>query len=119
MSPAQDQPNFKHFNKYDFVKSLTVSISDPKIREEEERKAVIIADTIEETQVVLFEHLATKEDLKDARNESKKDIANLRSELKKDLTLLEHKLTIKLTAIMAALLTFLPLIINFLQKLFS
>lgn len=101
MSSAQAQPHFKHFNKYDFVKSFTSQISDPKAKEEEERKAVIIADAIEETQVVLFEHLATKQDLVSLEHR------------------LEQKLVIKLTAIMAALLTFLPLVTEFFKRVLS
>ena len=100
MTTAQMQANFRHFSKYDFVKSFMATASDPKTREEKEKEAVLIADAIEETQKVLFEHLVTKEDLK------------------KDLKNLEYQLTIKLTAIIVAAMTFLPLITEFLKKLF-
>ncbi len=93
-------PQFKHFNKYDFVKSFIATVSDPKVKEEEEKRAVIIADAIEETQVVLFEHLVTKQDLEHG------------------LKALELKLTIRLTVIMATLLTLMPLTTEFLRRLF-
>ena len=98
MSKAQTQPHLKHFSKYDFVEKYiaTSSVSDQKLKEEKKKEAAIIADAIEETQAVLLENLATKEDL---------------AILKKDLI-------ITLTAIMASLLTFLPLVTEFLKKLF-
>lgn len=88
--------HFQHFNKYDFVKAYVSKTVDPKQKEEKEREAVLIADAFEETQQVLFENLATK----------------------KDLVHLEQRLTIRLTAIMAALLTFLPLVTQFLKVIF-
>lgn len=53
-------------------------------------------------------------DIELLRTETKKEIESI----KKDLILLENKLTIKLTAIMAALMTFLPLAIEFLKRSF-
>ena len=113
MHATQTMPNFqqlhiKHFNKYDFVKSFTASISDPKVREEEERKAVIIADAIEETQKVLFEHLATKEDLK-----------LLESQLESSLATKLQIQKYQLIGAVAALITFLPPFAEFVKKLFG
>jgi len=73
--------------------------------------------------------LATKKDLQEFSLITKQDLAIMRQDLKllenefkKDLqyglVALEQKLTIKLAAIMAALLTFLPLVTEFLKKLF-
>ena len=161
----------RHFDKYDFIKSFvaTASILDSKHKEEKEREAELIANAIEETQIVLFDNLATKKDLEELRLATKKDLEELRlatkkdlqefslitkqdlaimrqdlklleNEFKKDLQImrqdlkllenefkkdlqyglvaLEQKLTIKLAAIIAALLTFLPLVTEFLKKLF-
>jgi hypothetical protein len=132
----------RHFDKYDFIKSFvaTASILDSKHKEEKEREAELIANAIEETQIVLFDNLATKKDLEELRLATKKDLQEfslitkqdlaimrqdlklLENEFKKDLqyglVALEQKLTIKLAAIMAALLTFLPLVTEFLKKLF-
>ena len=118
MTIAQAQHNFKHFNKYDFVKSFMATASDPKIKEEKEKEAVLIADAFEETQKVLFEHLATKQDLVLLKSELKQDLVLLKSELKQDIKNLEYQLTIKLTAIIVTAMTFLPLITEFLKKLF-
>ena len=63
MSSTQAQPHFKHFNKYDFVKSFTAPIKDPQIKEEKEREAVIIAEAFEQAELTSFENLATKHDL--------------------------------------------------------
>jgi len=102
---------FKHFDKFNFVESFIATVSDPKVKEEEKKRAVIIAEAIEESQGLLLENLATKQDLKILEKELKQD-------LQYGLVALEQKLTIKLTAIMAALLTFLPLVTEFLKKLF-
>jgi hypothetical protein len=95
MAHAMEQIRFKPFSKYDFVKSYSATAKDEKVKAEKEEEAAIIADAIVETQNVLLENLATKEDLK----------------------ILEQKLTIKLAVIMAALLTFLPLITNYLGNI--
>ena len=121
MAHAITQPKFKLFDKYDFVKSY-VSISHSKNEEdkkEREEEAALIANAIKETQNVLLENLATKEDIKSLE----KDIKALELSTKKDLELglkaLEYRMTIKLTAIMAALFTFLPLATDFIRHLFK
>ncbi len=121
MAHSITQPRFKLFDKYDFVKSY-VSISHSKNEEdkkEREEEAALIANAIKETQNVLLENLATKEDIKSLE----KDIKALELSTKKDLELglkaLEYRMTIKLTAIMAALFTFLPLATDFIRHLFK
>lgn len=94
---------FKHFDKFEFVESIIAAVSDPKVKEEEKKKAVIIAEAIEETRESLFNSLATKADL---------------ISLEQKLVIIEQRLTIKLTLIMASLLTFLPLATEFLKRLF-
>ena len=87
-----------------------------KIREQKEKEAAIIADAIEENQNIVFENLATKDELqlglKALELSSKKD-------LEIGLKALEYRLTIRLTAIMAALLTFLPIATDFVRHLFK
>jgi hypothetical protein len=107
LMPAEHFPSpFKHFSKYDFVESFVAATKDESAKAEEKIKAAIIADAIEEHQVVLFEHLATKKDLKDLELKTEAGLKNL-----------EYRLTIKLATIMAALLTFLPLITEFFKKI--
>ena len=103
MAHALQQPKFKIFDKYDFVKSFVAVTHDSKTKEEEEKKAAIIADAIQETQIVLLENLATKEDIKS---------------LEKEIKLLEHNLTIKMAVIVGGFLTVLPLITDFIRHLF-
>ena len=76
MAHAIQQPKFQLFDKYDFVKSY-VSISHSKNEEskiEREQEAALIANAIKETQNVLLENLATKEDIKMLEITLKKDI---------------------------------------------
>lgn len=122
-----------HFDKYDFVKSFVAIAKTADQKEEKEKEALVIAKVIEQYQENLAENTATKldielvrKDIELLRSETKKDIESLREETKqdialvrKDLVLLEHKLTIKLTAIIAALMTFLPLATQLLQKFFN
>lgn len=106
MSHTIMQPKFKLFDKYDFVKSY-VSIShskDAKTKEEREEEAALIANAIKDTQNVLLENLATKDDIQS---------------LKIDLKVLEHRMIIKLTTIMAALLTLLPVATDFIRHIFK
>ena len=83
MAHAMQQPKFtspikfKTFSKYDFVESFVSATKDEKIKPEEKIKAAIIADAIEETQGVLLENLATKEDLKILEMSMKKEIQSL------------------------------------------
>ncbi len=116
---------FKPFSKYDFVKSLVAAGSNPPTKDDEEKKAAIIADAIEKTQSVLLENLATKRDLKNLEVDLKKDIKNLEIDLKKDIKLLELSLKkemqgqlIKLGSLIVILLTILPLLTEFLKQLF-
>jgi len=106
MAKAHLQQGFHRFDKFNFVESFIATVSDPKVKEEEKKRAVIIADAIEETQTALLEDLATK-----------KDLELVKQDFRHELALLEQKLIIKLTAIMAALLTFLPLVTEFFKKL--
>ena len=79
-----------------------------KIREQKEKEAAIIADAIEENQNIVFENLATKDELQLGLKE-----------LEMSIKALEYRLTIRLTAIMAALLTFLPIATDFVRHLFK
>ena len=120
MAHAIKQVKFKVFDKYNFVKSFVAAqvgdVNDLKIREQKEKEAAIIADAIEENQNIVFENLATKDELqlglKALELSSKKD-------LEIGLKALEYRLTIRLTAIMAALLTFLPIATDFVRHLFK
>ena len=84
---------FQKFSKYDFVKSYSANAKNDEVRKEKEQEAAIIADAIEETQAVLLENLATKEDLK----------------------VLEYKLMIKGGIFMTVLITFAPKLWKFLE----
>jgi hypothetical protein len=112
MAHAVQQPKFQLFDKYDFVKSY-VSISHSKNEEskiEREQEAALIANAIKETQNVLLENLATKEDLKAL------ELATS-ANLKKDIEQLKSDLTIRLTVIMTGLFTLLPLVTDFIRHL--
>jgi hypothetical protein len=63
MFMAQTQPGFKHFDKFNFVESFIATVSDPKVKEEEKKRAIIIAEAIEEAQTTMLENVATKQDL--------------------------------------------------------
>ena len=105
MSRAIHQENFsssikfKTFSKYDFVKSYVKISKDEKLKAEKEEEAAIIADAIEETQAVLLENLATKEDLK------------------REIKTLEHTLTIKIVLIVGGFLTVIPIITSFIKTI--
>jgi hypothetical protein len=95
MNHAIQQPKFQLFDKYDFVKSY-VSIShskDEKSKTEREEEAALIANAIKNSQSILLESLATKEDLKT----------------------LEYKLMIKGGIFMTVLITFAPKLWKFLE----
>ncbi|MES2677615.1 MAG: hypothetical protein V4612_04810 [Pseudomonadota bacterium] len=145
---------FKTFSKYDFVKSFVATATNQTQKEEKEKEAALIADAIEETQSVLLENLATKQDIKnlekdiknldvdlrkdiknleidlrkDIKNleiDLKKDIKNLDVDLRKDIKILEVNLKkemqgqlIKLGSLIVILFTILPLLTEFLKKLF-
>jgi hypothetical protein len=128
MARTQVKPNFRHFNKYDFVKAFVaiVPISDPEMKEKKEMEAVIIADAIEETQAVIFENLATKRDLEELKSsnnrsleelksETKRDFEEMKSSTKKDLALLKYQLI----GAIATLIVFLPPFIEIVKKLLS
>ena len=118
MAHAIQQPKFtspikfKTFSKYDFVESIVAATKDENVKAEEKIKAVIIADAIEETQAVLLENLATKDDLKALEIATKADLKALEQRLKSDLT-------IRLTVIMTGLFTLLPLVTDFIRHLFK
>ena len=99
---------FKPFSKYDFVESFVAATKDETIKAEEKIKAAIIADAIEETQAVLLENLATKEDLKT-------EIKILEISLKKEL----QANFMKLAVLMTGLFTLLPLATDFIRHLFK
>ncbi len=100
--------HFKVFDRYDFIKSFVCPTSNEKARIEEERKAEIIATAIQETRSNLLDHLVTKEYLH-------MEVKDLRMAMKN----LESRLTIKLTAIMAFLMTFLPVATDFIRHLLN
>ena len=110
MARTDTHSHFRYFDKYEFIKSFvaTVPSADHNAREQKEKEAVVIAEAIKEREEILVDNLATKRDLEE-----------LRLATKVDMTSLEHKLIIKLTIIMATLLTFLPLATEFLKKLFN
>jgi hypothetical protein len=114
--PAQAQPRLKHFNKYDFVKLYVSAFpaTDYKLQAEQEKVAAIIGDAIEETHNVLFEHLATKEDLQ--ATEQKLELAILG--VQKDLVVLKKDLIITLSGVIVSALVALPLIAEFVKKIF-
>ena len=133
MANAIQQPKFQLFDKYDFVKSY-VAISHSKsdeAKKEREEEAALIASAIKDTQNVLLENLATKEDIKALERDIKalelstkadikslaRDIKALEISTKKDIEQLKSDLTIRLTAIMAGLFTFLPLATDFIRHL--
>jgi hypothetical protein len=115
MAHALQQPKFKIFDKYDFVKSFVAVTHDSKAKEEEEKKAAIIADAIQETQNIVFENLVTKDDLKTVEMSLKRDIQMLEISLRKDM----QSNLIKLGSLMIILLTFLPLLNDFIGHLFG
>lgn len=137
MARAIKQVKFKVFDKYDFVKSFVALSYDGKNKDVDrsavdlkEKEAAIIADAIEENQNIVLENLATKEDLKLLELSTKENIKALELSIKalelsnkKDLEMsikaLEYRLTIRLTAIMAALLTFLPIATDFVRHIFK
>jgi hypothetical protein len=84
---------FKHFDKFNFVESFIATVSDPKVKEEEKKRAVIIAEAIEESQGLLLENLATKQDLQ----------------------LMKYQLT----GVMATLIVFLPPFVELIKKMFG
>jgi len=90
---------------------------------EKEQEASLIADAIEKTHIVLLENLATKDELKSGLKalelSMKQDLSILELSTKADIKSLEYRLTIRLTAIMAALLTFLPLATDFARGMFK
>ena len=110
---------FQRFSKYDFVESFVLATKDEKIKPEEKIKAAMIADAIEETQAVLLENLATKEDI----TALEKDIKALELSTNKNLEIglqqLKSDLTIRLTVIMACLFTLLPLVTDLIRHLFK
>ena len=124
MAHAIKQPKFispikfKTFSKYDFVKSYSATAKNDDIRKEKEQEAAIIADAIEETQGVLLENLATKEDLRVLELSTKenltKEIKMLEISLKKEM----QGNFIKLVVVMTGLFTFLPLATDFIRHLF-
>jgi len=95
---------FKHFDKFNFVESFIATVSDPKVKEEEKKRAVIIAEAIEESQGLLLENLATK-----------KDLEELRLATKHDLQLMKYQLT----GVMATLIVFLPPFVEVIKKMFG
>ena len=107
------QPKFQLFDKYDFVKSY-VSISHSKNEEskiEREQEAALIANAIKETQNVLLENLATKEDIKALE----KDIKMLEITLKKDI----QSSFIKLGSAIIVIFGALPIGVSYLKHLFG
>ena len=132
---------FKTFDKYDFIKSLVAAsvenVEDFKQKEREEKRAEIIAEAFEENQNIIFENLATKDELKleiagvmkeikvleagmmAMETELKKDMKTLEKEIKSEMKQLRSNLIITLTGIMAALFTFLPLATEFIRHLFK
>ena len=65
------QPKFKLFDKYDFIKMYVSTTTDEKVKAEKQQEAEIIANAILENQnssmesmVAKLENLATKEDVK-------------------------------------------------------
>ena len=125
MARTDTHSHFRYFDKYEFIKSFvaTVPSADHNAREQKEKEAVVIAEAIKEREEILVDNLATKRDLEALRLATKRDLEELRLATKIDLERglidLEHKLIIKLTIIMATLLTFLPLATEFLKKLFN
>jgi len=106
---------FKHFDKFNFVESFIATVSDPKVKEEEKKRAVIIAEAIEESQGLLLENLATKKDLEELRLATKKDLEELRLATKHDLQLMKYQLT----GVMATLIVFLPPFVEVIKKMFG
>ena len=108
------------FSKYSFVKSF-------KTAKNKEQQAVLIADAIRNSHQILFQHLATKEDLnslkkqigslreefeglegkfeglrgefKDFKKEIKQEITDFRKEVKQDMKLIGSQMVNKLGAI--------------------
>ena len=114
---------FKTFDKYDFIKSLVAAsvenVEDFKQKEREEKRAEIIAEAFEENQNIIFENLATKDELKLEIAGVMKEIKVLDKEIKSEMKQLRSNLIITLTGIMAALFTFLPLATEFIRHLFK
>ena len=125
---------FKTFDKYDFIKSLVAAsvenVEDFKQKEREEKRAEIIAEAFEENQNIIFENLATKDELKLEIAGVMKEIKTLEVDLKREIKALEmstkanmkaleYRLTLKLPAIIVGLLTVLPFITDFIRHLFK
>ncbi len=111
------QPKFKLFDKYDFVKSY-VSISHSRNEEdkkEREEEAALIANAIKETQNVLLENLATKEDIKALEEDIKALELATSANLKAEIKMLEYKLMVKGGIFMTVLITFAPKLWKFLE----
>ncbi len=98
MTRTIQQPKFEIFDKYEFVKSY-VSITHPKNEE-----AALIANAIKDTQNVLLENLATKDDIESLKLASKTDLKEL-----------EYKLMIKGGVFLTLLITFAPKLWKFLE----
>ncbi len=92
---------------------------DRSVIDLKEKEAAIIADAIEENQNIVFENLATKDELQLGLKALEMSIKALELSTKADIKALEYRLTIRLTAIMAALLTFLPIATDFIRHLFK
>ena len=106
MTRTIQQPKFEIFDKYEFVKSY-VSITHPKNEEakkEREEEAALIANAIKDTQNVLLENLATKDDIESLKLASKTDLKEL-----------EYKLMIKGGVFLTLLITFAPKLWKFLE----
>ncbi len=143
---------FKTFDKYDFVKSYVAlsaaTNADRNAIDLKEKEASFIADAIQENQNIVFENLATKEelnlqiagvikeikaletdlkkDIKALETDLKKDIKALETDLKKDIKALEKeiissetRLTIKVAVIVGGFLTIAPLLNEFIRHLFK
>ena len=117
MSHTIQQPRFQIFDKYEFVKSYVAiaHLKDSKAKDQREEEAALIANAIKDNQNLLLENLATKEDIKNLEE----DIKTLELTNKADLKTLEYRMIIKLTVIMATLLTLLPLATNFIRSIFQ
>jgi hypothetical protein len=101
-----------HFDKYAFVKAFVNSAKTESQKKEKEKEALIIAEVFEKNekrQQALLDNVATKGDL--INMVTKQD-------LDQKLIILEQKLIIKLSVIMAALLTVLPLLTEFVKRSF-
>ena len=90
------------FNTLKYTKILEeVGVS----REQAEIHVQIIAEIVED-------NLATKQDIKDLRNDTRQDIKDLKDEMQK----LEYRLTIKLSAIVGTIVTIAIAIVTAVSK---